>query len=250
VDIDWERAAIAGAVVVATVILARIADGALSRRLRATPQGITRYRVLRRSVVAAIVGVGVLSALLVIPQVRAVAGSILASSAVVGLIVGFAAQSTLSNFVAGILIAFTQPLRIGDQVTVLGQSGEVEEIGLTYTTIRTAEGARLFVPNNRLASDTITNETIASGDHLAQVTVTVPLGADLDRVVELLAETARAASGAVPDREPQVRVTQLDSAAATVAVDAWAASPAAAAELASRVRLAVYGRLRAEGVFA
>jgi small-conductance mechanosensitive channel len=250
VDIEWERAAIAGGVVIATLVLARITDGALTRRLRATPEGATRYRVLRRSIVAVIVGVGVLSALLVIPQVRAVAGSLLASSAVIGLIVGFAAQSTLSNFVAGILIAFTQPLRIGDQVTVLGQTGRVEEVGLTYTTIRTADGARVFIPNNRLASDTITNATIAGGAHLAQATATVPLGADLERVVELLAETARAAPGAVPDREPQVRVTQLDSAAATVTVDAWAESPTAAEELTSHLRLVLYRRLREEGVYA
>jgi hypothetical protein len=55
-----------------------------------------------------------------------VAGSILASSAILALVVGLAAQSTLSNFVAGILIAFTQPLRLGDAVAVAGASGTVE----------------------------------------------------------------------------------------------------------------------------
>ena len=59
-----------------------------------------------------------LSALLVIPQVRAVAGGILASSAVIGLVVGFAAQRTIGNFIAGILIAFAQPLRLGDYVEI------------------------------------------------------------------------------------------------------------------------------------
>jgi len=250
VSLDWERVAVAGVVIVATLVIARLADRALTRRLRATPEGLTRYRVLRRSIVAAIVTVGVLSALLVIPQVRAVAGSVLASSAVIGLIVGFAAQSTLSNFVAGILIAFTQPLRIGDQVTVLGQSGRVEEVGLTYTTIRAAEGARVFVPNNRLASDTITNQTIASGEYLAHVDVTVPLAADLDRVVKLLDEEARAAPGTVPEKEAQVSVTELAGSEAKVSIDVWASSPAAAVSLASQLRLAAHRRLRVEGVYA
>ena len=80
-----------------------------------------------------------LSALLTIPAFATVAGGLLASSAVVALIIGFAAQSTLSNFVAGILIAIAQPLRIGDQVEVGGESGTVEEIGLTYTFIRLDE---------------------------------------------------------------------------------------------------------------
>ena len=80
----------------------------------------TRYRILRRSVVSLIVFVGVLSALLVIPPVRAAATGILASSAVIGLIVGFAAQRTLGNYIAGLLIAFAQPLRLGDHVEIAG----------------------------------------------------------------------------------------------------------------------------------
>ena len=87
------------------------------------------------------------------------AGTILASSAVIALVIGFAAQTTLSNFVAGLLIAFTQPLRLDDHVEVGAAVGVVEEIGLTYTIIRGEDGARYFVPNTKLASDTIRNET-------------------------------------------------------------------------------------------
>jgi small-conductance mechanosensitive channel len=105
--------------------------------------------------------VGILSALLVIPPVRAVAGTILASSAVIALVIGFAAQTTLSNFVAGLLIAFTQPLRLGDVVEVGQASGTVDEIGLTYTIIKAPDGAHFFVPNTKLASDTIRNESRA-----------------------------------------------------------------------------------------
>ena len=96
-----------------------------------------------------------------IPQVRAVAGGLLASSAVLGLIIGFAAQRTLGNCVAGLLIAFAQPLRLGDRVIIDGDEGIVEEIGLTYTFIRTDDDDRLVIPNEKLASDTIRNSTIA-----------------------------------------------------------------------------------------
>ena len=99
--------------------------------------------------------IGVLSALLVIPEVRAVAGGILASSAIIGLVAGFAARSTLANFVAGILIALAQPLRLGDWVEIGDDAGVVEEIGLTFTMIRTRDDMRLVIPNERLASDTI-----------------------------------------------------------------------------------------------
>jgi small-conductance mechanosensitive channel len=158
-DEVWERVAVAGGVIVVTLILARVVDRTIAARLELRPETMTRYRVIRRSAVAAVLVVGILSAVLVIPGVQAVAGTILASSAVIALVIGFAAQTTLSNFVAGLLIAFTQPLRLGDDVQVDQAVGEVEEIGLTYTVIRGAEGARFFVPNTKLASDTIRNET-------------------------------------------------------------------------------------------
>src|SRR6266508_4816461 len=109
-----------------------------------------------------LLAVGILFAALAVPQVRTIAGGLLASSAVVGLVVGLAAQRPLANFVAGVVIAFTQPLRLGDRVTVDGVDGVVEEIGLTYTFIRTVDNTRLVIPNEKLASDTIRNSTIVS----------------------------------------------------------------------------------------
>jgi small-conductance mechanosensitive channel len=114
----WRHLLTAGIVVLITIVVAKLVDRWLVRRLKLSPNVMTRYSVIRRTVVVGVVIVGVLSALLVIPEVQAVAGSILASSAVIALIIGFAAQSTLSNAIAGILIAFTQPLRLGDQVEV------------------------------------------------------------------------------------------------------------------------------------
>jgi len=100
----WQHALVAAAVIVLTIGLAKFVDWRISRRDLA-PDVETRYRVLGRIAVVVIVFVGVMSALLVIPQVRAIAGGVLASSAVIGLIIGFAAQRTIGNLVAGVLIA-------------------------------------------------------------------------------------------------------------------------------------------------
>ena len=154
----WERVVVVAAVILGSAVLAKLVDRRIARRHLA-PESVTRYRVLRRSLMATIIILGVLSALLVVPQVRTIAGGLLASSALIGLVVGLAAQRPLANFVAGIVIAFTQPLRLGDRVTVDDSEGTVEEIGLTYTVIRAEDGARFFVPNTKLASDTIRNET-------------------------------------------------------------------------------------------
>src|SRR5438093_9842268 len=181
----WHRLIVVGAVLLVTGVVARVIDRRIARR-ELSSEAMTRYRVLRRSVTTAIMFVGLLSALLVIPQVRAVAGGLLASSAVLGIVVGFASQRTLGNFVAGLLIAFTQPLRLGDDVVVEDTEGIVEEIGLIYTFVRTANGDRLVIPNEKLASDTIRNSTIRSREKVAEITLQIPLGRDVGAVVDRL----------------------------------------------------------------
>ena len=245
---DWERLAIALAIVVLAVLLARLVDRALIRHLDLPPEALTRYRVLRRSITAVVITVGVLSALLVIPEIRAVAGALLASSAVLALVIGMAARSTLANFIAGILIAFTQPLRLGDEVEVADAEGTVEEIALTYTTIRTPGGARFFVPNEKLASETIRNSTIGASEHLAQVTVPVPLASDLDRVLAAVEDEAQTATGS-EEKRAVATVTEFETTGPTavVTVEAWAPR-GQVANLSSKLRVAIHRRLRAEGL--
>jgi small-conductance mechanosensitive channel len=237
----WHRLIVFGAVLLVTVIVARLVDRRMARR--ELPAGaVTRYRVLRRSVLTLIVFVGLLSALLVIPQVRAVATGILASSAVVGIVVGFAAQRTIGNFISGLLIAFAQPIRLGDWIEFDGSTGQVEEIGLTYTFIRTEDDDRLVIPNEKIASDTIRNSSIRSRKKLAQVTVQVPLDRDLESVSGLLREAAQ-------DDGAKVEVTALgDHVRLTVSV--WAPDEPAALRLESDLRRRAHDRLREAGVFA
>jgi small-conductance mechanosensitive channel len=241
--VAWERIVVAGVVIGVTLIAARVIDRRMVRRELA-PESMTRYRVLRRSVTASIVALGILSALLVIPQVRAVAGAILASGAVIGLVVGFAAQRTLGNFIAGLLIAFTQPLRIGDVVEIDDEEGVVEEIALTYTFIRTRDDVRLVIPNEKLASDTIKNASIVSREKLAQVTLNVPLDKDLSAAVDALRPlVAEAPRGAI-------LVSDLGADKAVVTVRASADDPAEVERLESDLRLQAHERLRAAGVLA
>jgi small-conductance mechanosensitive channel len=237
----WERATIAAVVIVAAVVLAEVVDAAM-RRMQLAAAAETRYRVLRRAVMAFIVVVAVLSALLVFPQVRTVAGALLASGAVIAIVVGFASQRTLGNFVAGILIAFTQPLRLGDRVTFEGVEGVVEEITLTYTYIRADDDTRIVVPNEKLASDTIKNATIVERAQRAEITVQLPLSSDLEHVIGLL-------DGELADqREPEVFVSSLDDNA-TITVRALAADPSKAERLQHDLRLRAHRCLRAAGLY-
>ena len=91
-----------------------------------------------------------------------------------GLVVGFAARQTLANGIAGILLAITQPIRIGDLVTFEDETGEVEDVRLTYTYIRLDDGRRLVVPNERLAQSSIENHTIVDPRVQVEVSVWLP----------------------------------------------------------------------------
>jgi small conductance mechanosensitive channel len=235
----WQRLIIVGVVLLVTTLVARLIDRRIAGR-SLPPEAITRYRVVRRSITTTILFVGLLSALLVIPQVRAVAGGLLASSAVVGIVVGFASQRTLGNFVAGLLIAFTQPLRLGDDVVVEQTEGIVEEIGLIYTFVRTRNGDRLVIPNEKLASDTIRNSTIRSREKVAEISLHVPLGRDLAAVVDRLGALAEGAEAFVSDL----------SADATVVVRVPAPDELSAERLQRELRLRAYESLRAEGMYA
>jgi small conductance mechanosensitive channel len=238
----WHRIVIAAVVLLVVTLVARLVDWWLSRK-PVPPEVETRYRVLRRAITTIIIAVGLFSALLVIPQVRAVAGGLLASTAVLGVIIGLASQQTLGNFIAGLLIATTQPVRIGDRVSYADESGVVEEIGLTYTFILTADQRRLVVPNNKLASDTIVNASIRSLETFAEVSVPVPLSADLEGAVDALREDV------ADERHADVYVSSLDGTA-TLTLRAAASDEVAAERLERELRLRAHRRLRALGVWA
>jgi small-conductance mechanosensitive channel len=236
----WERWLFVAAIITATLALAKIVDWRMSRH-QLPPAAVTRYRVLRRGLMTAIILVGVLSALLVVPQVRAVAAGLLASSALIALVVGLAAQRPLANFVAGIVIAFTQPLRLGDLVTVDGVEGVVEDIGLTYTFIKTPDNSRFVIPNEKLASDTILNSTIVTREKLAQVTVHVPLDKDLDAVVDLLKSITAG------DPRAEVLVSELNGSAG-VTLRTWAPEATELERVESDLRLRVVRQLREQSL--
>ena len=106
----------------------------------------TQVSVIRKIIVTAVVIIATGSILMLFDPVRQFGTSILASAGIAGVVLGFAAQKTLGNVLAGIQIALTQPLLIDDIVVVEGEFGQIEEITLTYVTVRTWDLRRLVLP--------------------------------------------------------------------------------------------------------
>jgi len=87
------------------------------------------------------------------------AAGIFASTAVLGLIIGFAAQNTIANVIAGVLIAITQPIRIGDRITFEEREGRVTDITLSYTYVDPGDGTAVVIPNQLLVEGIVHNHS-------------------------------------------------------------------------------------------
>jgi small-conductance mechanosensitive channel len=151
-------------------------------------QADTRLRFVRRLIWLTLLVIGTLSALSQFAGLGRVAGSFLASGALVAAIVGFAARQTLANLVAGIMLAVTQPLRVGDWVTFEEHYGVVEDVRLNFTLLRTLSEQRIIIPNERLASGILRNDTLETGAVGLDVAVWLPAGADVPRALDVLRE--------------------------------------------------------------
>ncbi|HEY4778303.1 MAG TPA: mechanosensitive ion channel domain-containing protein [Solirubrobacterales bacterium] len=119
----------------------------------------TRLRFLRRLVFVIVLVVLAMIALSQFTELKRLAAGILASTAVLGLIVGFAAQHTIGNLVAGVQITVSQPFRIGDRISFEENEGRVTDITLSYTYIDPGDGSHFVIPNQLLVEGVVHNHS-------------------------------------------------------------------------------------------
>ena len=153
----------------------RVSDSGMSRSAQ------TRLQLIRRLVFVAILLVGAAIALSQFDKLNKLATGLLASSALIGLVLGFAAQRVLANPLAGIMLAITQPIRIGDSVEIEEVSGRVDDMTLAHTFIDPGDGRLMVVPNEKVASSIIFNRSTGDRSAPASISVWVPPDADLDK---------------------------------------------------------------------
>jgi small-conductance mechanosensitive channel len=245
-----ERWISAGIAVIVALILAHIVDRALSRRGEQMASAVvrgdlsaataTRLRFIRRLAYAFIVMIGVAVALAQFDGISRLAASLLASGAIAAAILGFAARQTLANFVAGIMLAVTQPIRVGDWVTVDDHYGAVEDIRLNYTFLRTLGGQQIVIPNEKLASGILRNDTLGAGSVTPEAHLWLPRSADARRAVDALADETQHAVA--------VAETSVEGFRVTVSGDPC--PPPERAPQEADLRLRCLERLRTEGLLA
>jgi small-conductance mechanosensitive channel len=243
---EWISAVLS---MVVALALAVAVDRAFQRRGRQlartvgrgtiSPEVDTRLNFVRRLIYASILLIGIAVALAQFTGVSKLAASVLASGAIVAAVIGFAAQRTLGNFVAGVMLAVTQPLRIGDWVALDDHYGQVEDVRLNFTVLRTASDSRVLIPNERIASGVLRNDTLATDAVALDVSVWLPRDAD------------SAAAVAALEAEPGVAgvaVAEIAVDGVRLAVSGERVRPADKAPREAELRAACLRRLRGAGM--
>lgn len=167
----------------------------------------TRLRFTQRAIDAAIILIALAIALSQFAALDRIGSAILASGAIAAAVVGFAARQSLANAIAGLFLAVTQPLRIGDLVTFEGETGVVEEIRLTSTWLRTGTNVRVIVPNERLAGGVLRNDSIVEAEVAVEASLWLP--AQVDAIVAVDAIRGALADVRVSIAETSAEGTRL-----------------------------------------
>jgi small-conductance mechanosensitive channel len=145
-------------------------------------QAKTQLEVLVRLGTIVIWMVAVALALLTIPGVAPLAASLLAGAGVVGIVLGVAAGPVIGNFIAGIQIAFTQPIKVGDVVVIGGEWGHIGEITATYVVVYIWDKRRLIVPLSKIVNEPVENWTRRTNDLLGTVKLYLDYRAPIDDI--------------------------------------------------------------------
>jgi small-conductance mechanosensitive channel len=203
-----------------------------------TREGATRLRFLRRFIYAIILLIGIALALSAFDGISNLARGLLASGAIAAAVIGFAARQVLANFVAGIMLAITQPIRVGDWVTFEGHYGVVEDVRLNYTILKTASDQRIVIPNEKLAGGVLKNDTLVVEVVGLDVNVWVPPEADVEAAIAALEDETR----------QEVTVAEAVPWGTRLAVGSDPVAPPDRAPREAALRRQCLARLRKEGL--
>lgn len=208
----------------------------------------TRRELFRRIGVILVWFIGIIVLVFQFPSVRSLGVGLFASAGAVGLVLGLAAQSTLSNIISGIVLSFSQPFRLGDAVIMDDDFGYVEEITLMQTFIRTWDHRRIIVPNDVLSNRIIQNWSIRDPKLLASTIIYLDYGTDIEKVRDWIVETIKESEYWNGEGEPGVQVMDFTEKTIKLRAVAWADDPPSAWNLRCEIRENLLDHFQEEGL--
>jgi small-conductance mechanosensitive channel len=174
---------------------------------------------------------------------------LLASAGVLGIIVGLAARDTIANFFGSIALYFDGTYKVGDYIVLeTGERGRVEDISIRSTVVRTRDDVLVTIPNSRLNSATIVNESVPERERRIRIPVGVAYGSDLDRVEETLLSVADEESLVLEQPTPRVRVRGFGDSAVDVELLCWIRDPVLRGRASHLLNKGVYAAFAEAGI--
>ena len=208
------------AIIVIGMIVARIISNAVNRVMRARHidatvadflSALVRYGVIAFTLIAALGRVGVQTA------------SVIAVLGAAGLAIGLALQGSLSNLAAGVLLVTFRPFRSGEYVDLGGVAGTVLQVQIFSTTLRSADGRMVVIPNGKIIANNIINfsrEPVRRNEFI----IGVAYDSDIEKVKQLLTNIIESDDRILKDREMTVRLNELGASSINFVVRVWSNS--------------------------
>jgi len=172
----------------------------------------------------------------------------LASASIISAVVLLAAKDTFSNFFAGISIIVDKPYKIGDYVDLTTERGEVTEIGLRSTRIKTRDDILISIPNSIIANDKIINESAPIENFRVRIPIGVSYNSDIDLVEKILLEIAQSNENVLPEPEPRVRFRSFGESSLNYELLCWAKEPSIRGLTIHDINREIFKRFKKSGI--
>ena len=208
----------------------------------------TMQLMIRRLVSATIYLIGLMLVILQVPQLHSLATAMLAGAGIAGLAIGYAAKDSLSNFTSGIFIAVFQPFRVGDFVDFRQDYGQVEDLTLRHTVIRTSDNRRIIVPNSIMGTEPIINWSIREPEIVWIVDFDLEKAGDIDRAREIIIDKARSNPMVLKDRPIDVLLISSRYSELTLRLEVTIPGRNVAKVISSEIREAVKKEFEVQGI--
>jgi len=165
-----------------------------------------------------------------------------------GVGIGFGLQNVVNNFVSGLILLLERPVQVGDTIQIAEVTGQVSRIGIRSSTLRTAQGAEVIVPNANLIADRVTNWTFSDPMRRVDIPISVAYGTDPEKMLALLLEVAQSHPNVIPLPPPVALFQGFGDVALNFELRAWTNQPDGWVNVRSELGMALYRRLNEESI--
>jgi len=213
-------------VIIVAAIVRRIFGRISETAIRKFKADETSFHFMKGVISIIIYFAGAVVFVSLIPRLHALMSALLASAGITAIVIGLAAQNTLSNIVSGFLITIFKPVRIKDIVTIGQDYGTVEDITLMYTVVKTWDQRRLIIPNSTISSSTLVNYSHTDPKMLVHVEIGISYDSDIDKARNfMIDEAVKSEYRLKSEQEPFVRVIEVGEYAIVMRLYMWVGIP-------------------------